>query len=125
LACSVINFTIQDGIATAKKGIAVQTGNLNIVGDGTINLKNEKIQISIKPEARTGIGINMSQLAGLVKVGGTLAKPAAKVDASAVLSAGASGAAALATGGASVLVEGLLNRATADVSPCVTALGEQ
>jgi uncharacterized protein involved in outer membrane biogenesis len=123
LACGVVNFNIQDGIATAKKGIAVQTDNLNIVGDGTINLKNEKIKISIKPEARTGVGINISQLAGLVKVGGTLTKPAAEVDEVAVLAAGASGAAAIATLGLSVVAQGLANRGTADADPCKTALG--
>lgn len=124
LACAVINFNIKDGIATAKKGIAIQTDKLNIVGDGTINLKNEKIKIAIKPEARTGIGINISQLAGLVKVGGTLARPAAQVDQAAVLAAGVSGAAAVATGGLSVVAQGLANRGTADADPCKTALGE-
>lgn len=123
LACAVVNFNISDGIATAKKGIAVQTAKLNIVGDGTVNLKNEKIKIGIKPEARTGIGVNISQLAGLVEVGGTLANPAAEVDEAAVLAAGVSGAAAVATGGLSVVAQGLANRGTADANPCKTALG--
>jgi len=123
LACAVVNFNISDGIATAKKGIAVQTAKLNIVGDGTVNLKNEKIKIGIKPEARTGIGVNISQLAGLVEVGGTLANPAAEVDEAAVLAAGVSGAAAVATGGVSVVAQGLANRGTADANPCKTALG--
>jgi hypothetical protein len=125
LACAVVNFNIQDGIATAKKGIAVQTGKLNIVGNGTINLKNEAIKIAIKPEARTGIGINISQLAGLVKVGGTLANPATQVDQAAVLAAGLSGAAAIATGGVSIVAQGLANRGTADADPCRTALGNR
>jgi len=125
LSCAVVNFNIVDGLANADKGIAVQTDKLNIVGSGTINLKNEKIKIRIKPEARTGLGVNMSQLASLVRVGGTLANPAAKVDAAAVLATGASGAAAVATGGLSVLAQGVVNRTTADDNPCETALGNQ
>jgi len=125
LSCAVVNFNIKEGVATTKKGIAVQTDKLNIVGNGTINLKNEKIKIRIKPEARTGLGVNMSQLASLVRVGGTLAKPAAKVDAAAVLATGVSGAAAVATGGLSVLAQGVANRTTADENPCETALGNK
>lgn len=122
LACAVVNFNINNGIATAKKGIAIQTGKLNIVGDGTVNLRNEEIDISIKPEPRTGIGVNISQLASLVKVGGTLANPGAEVDAGAVLTTGVTGAAAVATGGISVVAKGLIDRTTADQNPCETAL---
>jgi hypothetical protein len=125
LACAVVNFTIQDGLATAKKGIAVQTGKLNIIGDGTINLRNEKIDISFKPEPRTGVGVNIGQLASLVKVGGTLANPGAKVDAGAVLTTGVTGAAAIATGGMSVVAKGFIDRTTADQNPCETALGQK
>lgn len=123
LACAVVNFKIRNGIATADKGIAVRTGKMNIVGDGTINLKNEKIDIGITPEARTGIGVSMTDLVGLVRVGGTLAKPSALVDKAAVLEAGLSTGAAVATGGLSVVAEGLVDRATADTNPCETALG--
>jgi len=123
LACAVVNFNIKDGIATADKGIAVRTGKMNIVGDGTINLKNEKLDIGITPEARTGIGMNMADLVGLVRVGGTLAAPSALVDKAAVLEAGLSTGAAVATGGLSVVAEGLIDRATADENPCQTALG--
>jgi len=123
LACAVVNFSIKDGIATADKGIAVRTGKMNIVGDGTINLKNEKLDIGITPKARTGIGMNMADLVGLVRVGGTLAAPSALVDKAAVLEAGLSTGAAVATGGLSVVAEGLIDRATADENPCQTALG--
>ena len=123
LACAVVNFNIRDGIATADKGIAIRTDKMNIVGDGTINLKNEKIDIGITPEARTGLGMNMTDLVGLVRVGGTLAEPSALVDKTAVLGAGLSTGAAVATGGLSIVAKGVLDRATTDVNPCQTALG--
>lgn len=123
LACAVVNFNIKDGIATAEKGIAIRTGKMNIVGDGSINLKTEKIDIGITPEARTGIGINMAGLVGLVRVGGTLAGPLALVDKTAVLEAGLSTTAALASGGLTVLAEGVIDGAMAEENPCQIALG--
>jgi len=123
LACAVVNFKIRDGIATADKGIAIRTGKMNIVGDGTINLKTEKLDIGITPEARTGLGISLTDLVGLVRVGGTLAEPSALVDKAAVLGAGLSTGAAVATGGLSVVAEGLIDRAVAEENPCQVALG--
>ena len=125
LKCSVVNFTIKDGIATTDQGIAVSTDQMNIIGSGTINLKDETLDIGIKPEAKEGLGINAGKLASLVKVGGTLANPTPTTDVGGALSTGASVGAAVATGGLSLLAEGLLDRATADADPCATALGQK
>ena len=118
LACAVVNFNIKNGIATTDKGIAVRKGKMIIFGDGTINLKNEKSDIGTTPEARTGIGMNMTNLVGLVRVGGTLAAPSALVDNTGVLEAGLSTGAAVATGGLLVVAEVLIDRVTADKNPC-------
>ena len=118
LACAVVNFNIKNGIATTDKGIAVRKGKMIIFGDGTINLKNEKSDIGTTPEARTGIGMNMTNLVGLVRVGGTLAAPSALVDNTGVLEAGLSTGAAVATGGLLVVAEVLIDRVTADENPC-------
>ena len=123
LACAVVNFNIKNGIATADKGIAIRTSKMNIVGDGSINLKTEEIDIKITPEARAGIGINMTDLVGLVRMSGTLAQPGVAIDKTALLEAGLSTSAAAASGGLTILAEGLIDRATADDNPCQTALG--
>ncbi len=125
LECGVANFDIKDGIATTKKGIALATNKMNVIGSGTIDLKTEKLDIGIVPEAREGIGISVGQLAGLVKLGGTLANPKPETDTKAALKAGVSVGAAVATGGLSILAQGLFDRATADADPCATALGEK
>lgn len=122
IVCSVVNFTIKDGVANSDKGIAVMTDKLNIIGSGNINLQTEEIDITIKPEPRKGIGISLSQLAGLVSVGGTLAKPAINVNKVEALGAGVAAGAAVATGGLSVIAKGLLNRTFSDRNPCETAL---
>jgi hypothetical protein len=56
--CGVINLNIKDGIATADKGIAINTKKMNIIGSGIINLKTEELDIAIDPQAREGVGIS-------------------------------------------------------------------
>lgn len=123
--CVVVNFDIKDGIATTDKGIALATRQMSVVGSGIIDLKTEKLDINIKPHAREGMGLNAGQLAGMVKVGGTLANPKPGVDTTAALTTGLSATTALATGGLSMLAQGLLDRTTADANPCATALGQK
>lgn len=125
LECGVANFDIKDGIATTNKGIALATNKMNVIGSGTIDLKTEKLSIGISPEAREGVGISVGQLAELVKLGGTLANPKPETDTKAAFKAGVSVGAAVATGGLSILAQGLFDRATADADPCTTALGEK
>ena len=125
IECAVINFNIKDGIATADKGIAVASNKMNVIGSGTIDLKTEKLDIGITPQAREGAGISVGQLAELVRLRGTLANPKAGVDTMAALKAGAGAGAALATGGLSILAQGLLDKSTADEDPCATALGKK
>ncbi len=125
IECGVINFNIKDGIATADKGIAIVTNKMDVVGSGTIDLKTEKLDIGVTPHAREGVGISVGQLAELVRLRGTLANPKAGVDTMAAFKAGAGVGAALATGGLSILAQGLFDRSTADEDPCATALGQK
>jgi AsmA family protein len=125
LLCAVVNLDIKDGIATADQGIAISTSQMDVIGSGTINLKTEALDIGIKPQAKEGVGLSAGQLAGLVRVGGTMAHPKATADAVAVLTTGVTATTALATGGLSLLAQGLLGRSTADADPCATALGKK
>jgi len=125
IECGVINFNIKDGIATADKGIAIVTNKMDVVGSGTIDLKTEKLDIGVTPHAREGVGISVGQLAELVRLRGTLANPKAGIDTMAAFKAGAGAGAALATGGLSILAQGLFDRSTADEDPCATALGQK
>lgn len=125
LQCAVVNFDIKNGIATTDKGIAISTDKMNIIGSGTVNLKTEVLDIGIKPEAKEGLGINAGKLASVVRVGGTLAQPKPTADMVGAVSTGLSVGTAVATGGLSLLAEGLFDRATADADPCATALGQK
>jgi uncharacterized protein involved in outer membrane biogenesis len=124
LSCAALRFLLKDGMATAEKGIAVQTPKMNVVATGTVNLKTEEIDFAVKPEARQGLGINLSSVAGMVRLTGTLADPTVGLDALGAAKGALSVGTAIATGGLSVLAEGLMGRATADENACQTALGK-
>lgn len=123
MECAVIKFDIKDGIATTDKGIAMQTQRMNIIGSGTVNLKTEELALALKPVAREGLGVNIGSLVDAVQITGTLAEPSAGIGAEGALRAGLSAGAAVATGGLSVLAQGLFQKSTSDEDPCATALG--
>jgi hypothetical protein len=125
LECAVVNLKIKDGLATADKGIAMSTNQLDVIGGGTINLKTEQLDIGISPKAKEGVGLNLGQLAGLVRLGGTLANPTPTTDTEAALKTGLSAGAAVATGGLSLIAQGLLSGTDDDgINPCDIALGK-
>jgi len=124
LSCGALRFILKDGMATAEKGIAIQTPKMNVVGSGTINLKTEEIDFAVKPEARQGLGINLASVAGMVRATGTLAEPTVGLDKLGAATGALSVGTAIATGGLSLLAEGLIGRATADENACQTALGK-
>lgn len=124
LECAVINFAIKDGIAVADNGIGIATGKVNVLGAGNINLKTEALDLGITPRAKAGAGLSAGQLAGLVRLGGTLAAPRVKTDTEAALTAGIKAGSAVAAGGWSALARGLLGGDTgAGQNPCDIALG--
>lgn len=123
LECGVIKFDIQNGMATSDKGIAMQTEKVNVLGSGAIDLKTEQIDIRVKPTPREGLGINLGALTDLMYIGGTLAEPKLATDAKGVLRTAVTAGAAVATGGLSVLAQGLFDKTTSDPQPCATALG--
>lgn len=126
LQCGVVLFKIKDGTAVADRGIAAETGKVNVTGSGDINLKTEAISFSVKPQAKEGLGINLSDsVASMVKVTGTLAEPKIGLDALGAAQAAVGAGAAIATMGLSVVAKSLLEKTTGDANPCQTALGQK
>ncbi|MEM7469503.1 MAG: AsmA-like C-terminal region-containing protein, partial [Pseudomonadota bacterium] len=124
IECASIRFPVRNGIATSETGIGIRTPQLNILGGGEINFASEEISFKAKPKPRKGIGLNVASLADFVGIGGTLMNPAPATDAKGLASAGVKIGAALATGGISLLAEGLFDRASSDVDVCAVARGE-
>ncbi|MCL2458780.1 MAG: AsmA family protein [Desulfobulbus sp.] len=125
MVCAAVRFVILNGVATADKGIALRTSQVDVVGSGTVDLRSEQLDLGVKPKTRSGIGLSLSApLAGLVRIGGTIAKPAIGIDAVGTLKTAASVGAGIATGGLSTVGEMLIDKATGDDDPCRTALGQ-
>lgn len=115
--CAVVRTDIKDGKANFPNGIVFNADKFTVVANGDINLKNDKIGFGVKPFGGKLTDTNIAKaLSSLVKLTGTLQKPAIGVDtANAVKNI----VGATMTGpvylGAQMVME-------SDSSPCYTAL---
>ncbi|MDV7338511.1 AsmA family protein [Terasakiella sp. A23] len=125
-ACMVVNLDFEKGVADYDKRIAVQTNVMNISSSGNINLAKETLDIGIKPEPRgdsVDLGVNAGGIASMVRLTGPLSSPGIGIDALETAKAAMGVASAIATGGVSLLISGLTDKALSDSAPCDTALG--
>jgi len=125
LECAVLNFNLKDGLATANKGIGIETQQITVSGGGDINLKNEKLSLGFEPNAKGAVAGAITNLASGMMAGGTLANPKIKINPAGV-AMGALKSVAGVAGGAGSLIGGLFGKDdgadAADSSPCQTAL---
>jgi len=119
LECAAVYFEIRDGSATTPRGLAAQFEEVTWLGNGEINLATEQIRISARPKARKGLGISLNHLAKLVLLGGTLSRPVVYLDPIGVIGASANYAAAISTGGLSLLLVGLVEKSQANERVCL------
>lgn len=110
LKCAVVNLNIEQGQIKVNKSIAMETSKMIIVADGKINLDKETINLEIAPQSTGGIGLDASSLVKFLELGGTLSNPKPKVGADGLLKSGVAVGAAISTGGASLLLDGLVSK---------------
>lgn len=85
--CFVGAFTMKNGLASATT-LVLNTQYMVVVGSGTINLRTERLNLSLKPVPKEGIstglfgkvGIGAGELTRPFKLGGTLARPRLVID---------------------------------------------
>jgi hypothetical protein len=85
--CFVSGFSIKDGVARTTV-FALNTDYMVVVGEGEIDLKTERLNLSLKPVPKEGIGtrvtgklnVSLDELTRPFKLGGTLAHPSLAVD---------------------------------------------
>jgi uncharacterized protein involved in outer membrane biogenesis len=119
--CAVLRFPVRNGIAKIDSGIAAETTKVRLIGGGTVNLRNETLELGFRPEAASGLGVGAGNLARFAKVEGTLANPRIGLDMASTAPAAAAAGAAVATGGLTLLAGGLLIDTVPD-NPCQVAL---
>ena len=85
IKCMVSRFDIKKGLAEST-ALVVDTDRMSVVGEGRIDLRTEKLDLSLKPLIKGGAGglsLSLGELAKPFKLGGTLAKPALALDSAA------------------------------------------
>ena len=91
IRCAIADFGVQNGVMQAN-ALVFDTSVVNVGGGGSINLKNEQMDITLKPEPKDG---SVASLRTPLHIRGTFAQPAIGADMSRIA---ARGAGALAMG---------------------------
>ena len=125
LRCAVVRVPLHDGVAHVDRTIAIETGELGVSASGTVDLRNETIDLTLKPQLRQGISLDVAGLADAVRVRGPFTGPQVSVDPAKSAQAIARIGAAIGTGGWSLLGEQLLSAGAAADSPCAIAQGQK
>jgi uncharacterized protein involved in outer membrane biogenesis len=120
LDCTIARADIVNGEVTVKP-VVLQTEKVTISAHGNIDLRNEKMLIDFDTRPRKGIGVSPGMFTNpLIRLEGTLTSPRIGVGAKGM----ASGALAAATGGATVVAGGLVDRAKGEQDVCKQTLEE-
>ena len=112
--CVAVNLSIEAGELKTPERIVVETDKMRIEGDLDVSLSTETLDITFRPQAKSGLGVGIGDLVKFVKLGGTIRHPGIEIDALGLVHSGATVGAALSTGGISLLAQGLLTRALGD-----------
>ncbi|MES9887464.1 MAG: AsmA family protein [Candidatus Sedimenticola sp. 6PFRAG1] len=126
LECAVANLDFSRGVAEYDGRVAAETDKMTLVSSGKIDLRREQLDVGMNPKPRKDsldLGIGAGDLVSTARVQGSFANPELGLDATNTAKTGIKLYTAIATGGASLLVGSLYEKATADPSPCRTAMG--
>ena len=124
LNCAVVRLPLAAGIAHIDRSVALESQKLGVSVSGTLDLRNESVDLTFKPQLREGIPINLPQIAELVRLRGPLRNPQVTIDAMASVTTAARLGAAVGTGGLSEIGVALLGGAgRGGAGPCAVALG--
>ena len=110
LECAAVYFKAEQGVLTSPDQLVIETNKMKIRGGGEVDLGEETLMIDFVPTPRKGLGISLSSLASVVRLGGTLGSPQPVADPGGIFKAGATIGAAVATGGLSLVGQGLFDR---------------
>ena len=120
LECAVAYLPINSGLVNIQNSVGVETDRLDVVLSGTINLGTEVLNLTINPRERSGLTTGLD-LAGLVKIEGTLQNPSTGVNKAGVVNSAVSIGLGFLTGGISIAAENAKSIATKS-QPCKAAL---
>lgn len=134
--CLAVNLKLRDGLAKTHNSVAIETNAINIMLDGSVDLGEEKMQLSVTTVPVRGIKLSLSgNVSNTIVISGNLAEPDIKISGAAIagkalsatglglLLAPLTGGLSLVAGaGVGLLAGDLLENWLADEHPCETAL---
>ena len=120
LECAVAYLPINSGVVNIQNSVGVETDRLDIVLAGSVNLASEALNLTINPREKSGLTTGLD-LAGLVKIEGTLQNPTTGVNKAGVVNSAVSIGLGFLTGGISIAAENAKSLATKS-QPCKSAL---
>jgi len=120
LECTVLRAEIAHGQVKISP-VLMQSAKVTIVAGGEIDLATEALTFNFDTRPRSGVGISAGMFTNpFIELAGTLASPRLGIGAKGATS----GAAAVATGGISLLAQGLVDRARGGQDVCKQTLDE-
>jgi hypothetical protein len=120
----VVRLPLASGVVHIDRSVAAETQQLGVSVSGTLDLRNESIDFTFKPQLREGITIEIPQIAELIRLHGPLRHPQVSIDAMASVATAARIGAAIGTGGLSEVGVALFGAAgRGGAGPCAVALG--
>jgi uncharacterized protein involved in outer membrane biogenesis len=119
LNCGFLEIDVVDGMAKSR-ALGFQTDQLAVASIGTIDLATEKLDLSFRVKQREGVGVSLAGVVNpFIRVGGTLASPALKIDTKRGF---LTGTVAVLTGGMSILAKGAWDRYLSQDNYCEAVL---
>jgi uncharacterized protein involved in outer membrane biogenesis len=122
--CAVSGFDIKYGTAKVT-ALVVDTPDMTVIGEGEVNLRDETLNLALKPFPKggaAGFNFGLAQLAKSFKLGGTLAAPSLEVDAEQTMFAALKAAGGVLLFGPAGIVAALAGQSTDGGNPCLAAI---
>ncbi len=122
--CFVSRFDIARGLATST-ALVFDTDDMTVVGEGTVNLATERLDLSLEPSAKqtaANIGFSLGELVKALRLGGTLAKPRVVIDSTGSVIALSKALGGVVLFGPAGIAAALLSGGSGDGNACVAAL---
>jgi uncharacterized protein involved in outer membrane biogenesis len=124
LICTVVRFPLANGVARFDRTVAMETKKVGVSASGTLDFRNETLDVQFHPKVRQGISIDIASLADLVRVTGPFSSPRMNIDPAGSAKVIASIGAAVGTGGLSAVGQALFAWSQGSgPGPCQVALG--
>ena len=117
IRCAIADFGVKNGVAQAN-ALVFDTGVVNIGGDGTINLKDEQLDLTLKPEPKDK---SVASLNSPLYIRGTFSQPKVGVDMKRLAARGA-GAVAMGILNPFLAILPLLNEGKGKDSNCAALI---